>query len=147
MYLFLVEGFMRGERQPGRETPSLELSDFELTDGEAAGLAGANGRRRSSQPPGQQFLRGPVPLAWLDQAARLRGKALALGLILWFRSGLRGGCRKVTLCQEHALLGLNAQAARRAVKALEGAGLVSVVRKPGCGLEVTILDAPGEPSP
>jgi hypothetical protein len=37
-------------------------------------------------------------------------------------------------------LGVNEYAARRALRELEQAGLVSVARKRGRGLEVTILD-------
>jgi hypothetical protein len=36
------------------------------------------------------------------------------------------------------------QAARRALRSLEDAGLVTVLRKPGRGLEVTLLEAPRE---
>src|SRR5688500_12227922 len=38
--------------------------------------------------PGR-FLRGPIPLAWLHRAAGLPGKALAIGLALWFLHGCR----------------------------------------------------------
>jgi hypothetical protein len=48
----------------------------------------------------------------------------------------------VTLCQVNVGLGVNEQAARRAVRAMEEAGLVSVVRRSGSGLRVTILDLP-----
>jgi hypothetical protein len=38
---------------------------------------------------GQCFLKGPIPWAWLQRATPLRGKALAVGLVLWFLKGLR----------------------------------------------------------
>jgi hypothetical protein len=38
--------------------------------------------------PGQEFLCGPVPLPWLRRAATLRGKALAIGIALWFKAGV-----------------------------------------------------------
>jgi hypothetical protein len=82
-----------------------------------------------------------VPLAWLDRAARLPGQALAFGLILWFKRGLTGNTT-VSLCLEHVGFGVSEQAGRRAINALAEAGLVSVVRKPGRGLQVTILGTP-----
>jgi hypothetical protein len=42
-------------------------------------------------------------------------------------------------------LGVKEAAARRALRSLEAAGLVTILRKPGRGLEVTLLEAPGEP--
>jgi hypothetical protein len=92
--------------------------------------------------PGQWFLRGPIPWPWLETAARLPGKALVLALVLWREAGRRGGRRTVKLCLSRAGLGLNEFAARRALRSLEAAGLVSVDRQPGRGLVVTILDAP-----
>jgi hypothetical protein len=35
-----------------------------------------------------EFLRGPVPMAWLLSASRLPGKALVVGVWLWFRAGI-----------------------------------------------------------
>jgi hypothetical protein len=116
---------------------------------EGSVLSGANpALPRPAKPPrhrpGEWFLRGPVPWPWLEVAARLPGKALALSLCLWREAGRQGGRRTVGLCLPHAGLGISEQAARRALRALQAAGLVSVLRKPGCGLEVTLLDAAKE---
>jgi hypothetical protein len=91
--------------------------------------------------PGEWFLRGPVPWLWLEAAARLPGKALAVGLCLWREAGRRRQ-QTVATCLTRAGLGVSEYAARRALRSLEVAGLVSIRRKPGRGLEVTILDAP-----
>src|SRR5262245_2916755 len=88
---------------------------------------------------GQWFLRGPVPWDWVVVAQRLPGEALALGLCLWREVG-RCRRRTVTLCLRRPGLPLGLQPARRALRCLEAAGLVSVIRKPGKGLEVTLLD-------
>ena len=97
--------------------------------------------------PGERFLRGPIPWPWLAVAARLSGKALALSLYLW-REALRHNRRTVRLCLGRVGLGMSEQVARRAVQQLERAGLVSVLRKPGRGLEVTLLDPAREgPAP
>jgi hypothetical protein len=105
--------------------------------------------RRSAKPPrhrpGEWFLRGPIPWPWLETAAQLPGRALALALCLWREVG-RHKRRTVRLCLGQVGLGVNEQAARRALRVMEVAGLVSVLRKPGRGLEVTLLDLPGEQS-
>jgi hypothetical protein len=70
----------------------------------------------------------------------LPGKALHVGLMLWQEAG----CAKVRTVRfslpRAAAQGITIKTARRAVKALEKAGLVAVRRFPGRGLEVTLLD-------
>ena len=47
---------------------------------------------RPSNPPrhrqGEAFLKGPIPMAWLALAARLPGRALHMGLVLWYWAGI-----------------------------------------------------------
>jgi hypothetical protein len=90
-----------------------------------------------------RFLKGPIAWPWLLRAMALPGKALAVGLMLWLQSGIT--CRRTVLfCLTRAAAdGIPIATARRAVQSLERAGLVAVRRKPGRGLEVTILEAPG----
>jgi hypothetical protein len=72
----------------------------------------------------------------------LPGKALAVGLILWLRRGMTGQ-RTVTFCLARAPTeGIPTTTAGRAIRTLELAGLITVCRKPGCGLSVTLLDVP-----
>ena len=100
---------------------------------------------RPPQPPagGEHFLKGPVPWAWLDRAARLSGKSLAVGLVLWKKAGAAGN-RTIPFCQagENGL-GLGEHSARRGRRTkLERAGLDR--GSPACraaGCEVTLLDA------
>jgi hypothetical protein len=71
----------------------------------------------------------------------LPGKALAVGLMLWLRRGMTGR-RTVTFCLTRAAAdGVPTTTARRAMRELEQAGLVAVARRPGRGLEVTLLNA------
>jgi hypothetical protein len=88
---------------------------------------------------GEWFLRGPIPWAWLQRAAELPGKALALSLVLWREAGRRRR-RTVRLCLNRTGLGLNRWTARRALQRLAAARLVTVDRRPGRALEVTLLD-------
>src|SRR5262245_36290625 len=89
-----------------------------------------------------RFLKGSVPWAWLARALLLPGKALAVGLSLWLQRGMAGRAT-VLFCQTRAAdEGIPITTARRAIRQLERAGLVTIRRKPGRGLEVTILDVP-----
>lgn len=101
---------------------------------------GQSVRRRKS---GGEFLRGPIPMAWLAKAARLRGRALAVGLGVWFKAGLTKQ-REVQLSGSVLRrLGLHRRVGYRGLAALEGAGLVSVDRHSGRCPVVTILDPQG----
>jgi len=101
--------------------------------------------RSQQKPPhhrhGEKFLKGPVPLSWLSGAARLPGKALHVGVVLWFLAGLKNA-RTVSLPNGVLrLFGVDRSAKYRALGWLEQAGLVSVERHPGRNPAVTLLDA------
>jgi hypothetical protein len=98
-------------------------------------------KKRLSRPRrADRFLKGPVPWSWLTRAMAIPGKALAVGLMLWLQRGMTGR-RKVLFCLARAeAYGIPTTTARRAIRGLERASLVAVCRKPGRGLEVTILD-------
>ena len=53
--------------------------------------------RRTIAPPspqkGEAFLKGPIPLAWLERAARLPGKSLQAAVALWYAAGLTRSAR------------------------------------------------------
>ncbi len=100
--------------------------------------AGKQHRSRSPRP--RRFLKGPVPWPWLLKAMQLPGKALAIGLMFWKESGC---ARRTTIhfCLSRAVAeGVPITTARRAIRALEQAGLVEIERLPGRGLKVTLLD-------
>ena len=90
---------------------------------------------------GEQFLKGPVPLDWLAVAAKLPGKALAVGLAIWFLIGLKT-TNRISLTHSHLeKLDVGRKAAYRALAALEGAKLISVERHAGRSPIITVLDA------
>jgi hypothetical protein len=92
--------------------------------------------------PGEAFLKGPIPWPWLVAAGRLPGRALQVALLLWREAGCRKS-RAVPFCLSHgAELGVSVYGARRAIRHLGAAGLVSVRHSAGRGLEVTLLDLP-----
>jgi hypothetical protein len=86
-----------------------------------------------------RFLRGPVPLDWLQQTAQLPGRAFHAGVALWFLDGFQ---QTGTVQARPGVLrdfGLDRHASYRALRELEKAGLVSVVRKRGAAAMVTLL--------
>ena len=63
---------------------NLQLSPEQVAQWTAKGAV-------SRRPPRQigHFVMGPIPLAWLGPATRLPGKALAVGLAIWYLRGLK----------------------------------------------------------
>lgn len=108
-------------------------------------LARSPDRRRSTNLPrpknSERFLKGPVPLAWLEIAAQLPGKSLHVGVALWFLGGLQKS-RVVRLSNANGIrFGLDRNAKYRGLAWLEVAGLVTVERKLGRAPVVTINEA------
>ena len=101
--------------------------------------------RASVKPPrhklGEKFLMGPIPWNWLTAAASQKGKALHVGIILWFLAGMnRKGTVAFSMSQA-ALLGMDRFSAYRGLKALEQAGLIAGTRHKGRNASVTLLEA------
>lgn len=108
-------------------------------------LAGEQNRKKTAkQPPprhkhGEKFLRGPIPLTWLSRASKLSGKALHVGIVLWFRAGIEQN-RTIKLSNLSVkVVGLTRYSKNRALKHLESAGLITVERCAGRSPVVTIL--------
>ena len=80
--------------------------------------------------PGERFLKGPIPLNWLKKAAELPGKAILVGLDLWYRVGLTKSA-EVKLSLSRSAFGCGRYSGGRGLKALEKAGLISVRRAEG----------------
>ena len=85
------------------------------------------------------FLKGPIPMAWLNEAAKLPGKALNLGIAIWWLAGMAQ--TKTFKLTGKALdqLGVSRDASADALKRLEGRGLIRVQRAPGQRPTVEIL--------
>ena len=77
-------------------------------------------------------------MSWLTRAARLPGKALHVGLLLWFRVGCERS-NVVRLTRGHAdFFALDRHTVYRGLAALERAGLVNVDRRRGRCPVVTV---------
>jgi hypothetical protein len=88
---------------------------------------------------GEKFLKGPVPVGWLAQAAHLPGKAFVVAIFLWFIAGMK---KMPTLKVSQKALrawGLNRKTVYRALDALEEINLISVIRHPGRNSIVRII--------
>jgi len=87
---------------------------------------------------GQLFLKGPIPLAWLSAASQQPGKALSVGIAIWF---LAGCTNKPTVTLGNELckkFGISRFAKRRGLDALVSAGLVDAEHHQGRGPLVTL---------
>ena len=91
--------------------------------------------------PGEHFLKGPVPFSWLAKAGRCGGRALHVGIILWYRAGLERSPTIRIPSWVALAFGLNRNAKSRGLQALEEVGLVSVARATGRSPVITLLDA------
>lgn len=89
---------------------------------------------------GPGFIRGPLPLPWMQCAARMPGKTLQVALVLWYLAGLQKS-RTVRLATKSlALMGVSRDAKYDGLARLEREGLVSIEQKPGHAPVVTLLD-------
>lgn len=101
-------------------------------------------RKLPRHKPGEKFLRGPIPLAWLQTAAPLPGKALHVGVALWFWAGMtRNRTVSLNLTRLEGVFGVQRHSASRGLAALEKAKLITVVRARGRCPIVTLLDGSG----
>ncbi len=94
---------------------------------------------------GRYFLKGPIPLDWLEIAARLPGRSLHVGISLWFLGGMHRS--RVIALSNHTSrrFGLDRNSKYRGLEWLERAGLICVQRKMGRAPIVTILEPCGDP--
>ena len=96
-------------------------------------------RRPWNRDESGRFIKGPLPFKWMCNAAMLPGRALAVGLALWFEAG----CKKtdtVTLTTKLlSRLGVERGAKMRALRNLREAGLIEYKGTSGKNPEVRIL--------
>jgi hypothetical protein len=96
--------------------------------------------------PGEAFLKGPIPWPWLRRACTLPGKALHVAVLLWKEAGCRKSRTVRFRLARAAELTIPRDTAKRGLRALATAGLVSIRLRPGQALEVTLLETDPEPT-
>ena len=77
------------------------------------------------------FLRGPIPLGWLQLAAGLPGKAYTLCTILWWFHGMNPTKPIKVTTKSLKEFSISEDAYRDGLRRLEQAGLVTVTRPEG----------------
>ncbi|MGA7499418.1 MAG: hypothetical protein WBX00_22025 [Isosphaeraceae bacterium] len=129
-------------------TPPSETDDWDLDRLRLpAELVGdVSGRRRPPRHrPGDPFIKGPIPYAWIASACRLPGSGLHVGMAYRFHSRrfrFRRG-RHWDLDDVAVGLRISINSVRRGLQAAELAELLAVEREPGCKLAVAVLDLAG----
>jgi hypothetical protein len=90
-------------------------------------------------PVKKKFLKGPIPLDWLTAAARLPGKAINVGIALWWLAGMsKTGALKLTR-QSQLALNISKDAERDGLRRLRQAGLIELTAQPGQRHTVRII--------
>ena len=94
------------------------------------------------QGKSEPFLKGPIPLNWLNRVACLPGKAINVALaIRWLADMNVNGPIKLSK-KSMALFNFSADAASDAIRRMEIAGLIKVARNPGQRPSVQLLPPP-----
>ena len=78
-------------------------------------------------------------MPWLVVAANLPGKALHIGIALWFWSGIKKSGTFVFSCNTIRDLGISRQTCYAQLKAMEKAGLLSIEARKGKKPQITLL--------
>ena len=116
----------------------MDLSDFQI--GGHSFPPGEKLIPNSQKKINGKFLKGPIPLEWLKQAAPLSGKAMQIALCIWFLIGVK---RDNTVKLSYKLLkefGVSRSSSYRGLEALENAGLIAIERHPGRSPIVTLRE-------
>jgi hypothetical protein len=87
-------------------------------------------------------LRGPIPWSWWLPASRLPGRSLQVAALCWTVAGWERSAKFEIPPKIMAEFGISRPSMPRGLAALEGAGLIAVVRRPGLSPVVTILEPP-----
>jgi hypothetical protein len=112
----------------------------------AIGRAGLTSRPIPRHGPLDTFLRGPIPWPWWSRAASLPGRALHVASAVRYLVGWAGGPTvSLALGDLDLFLGVDRQAARRGLRALESAALVEVESRAGCKFLVRVCEVEGDP--
>jgi len=83
-----------------------------------------------------------IPFDWLHRANRLPGHATAVALSLWFLAGVKKNMTFRLTAEAVDLAGCGRKSLYRALTALEQAGLICVLRRPGARPIITVNKQP-----
>lgn len=120
--------------------PESVVAERKLTwDRESGAFVPAEAGDRDHRVAG--FIKGPLPLVWMQAAARMPGKTLQVALALWYLAGLKKTTTVRLTSKPLNDMGVSRDAKYEALARLEQHGLVSVQQEPGQAPLVTLLTA------
>jgi hypothetical protein len=91
----------------------------------------------------RRYLRGPIFWDWLLVASKLQGASLDVGLVLWHYRSLNKCLTFRTGTGDIArFLGVSRDTVRRAIYALQSAGLIKLNCASGCKCMFTMVESP-----
>ena len=100
---------------------------FRLDHALAQRIGTASRRKvRMVRKTGGLFLRGPIPMPWLYEAAKLGVSPLWVGCVLWHLAGLKKSDTFLVSNLHLHRWGIERRAKSRALKALSDAGLITI---------------------
>ncbi|MGB3291102.1 MAG: hypothetical protein WBA83_17675 [Burkholderiaceae bacterium] len=99
-------------------------------------------REDKGQHRSRRFIKGPIPLDWISEAACLPGKTLHVALALQYLAGLTKSNTIKLPAKTLDVMGVARNAKADALVRLQRAGLIAVRQLPGRAPVVTLLVAP-----
>ena len=92
----------------------------------------------------KKFIKGPIPLAWLDPVLLKGGRVLNVALAIWYQVGMRKK-RTITLPRTTTrLFRVTRNNVWRALRYMEEVRLIFVLRRKGKLSHITVLDFQNE---
>ncbi|MBS4011260.1 MAG: hypothetical protein KGZ72_10955 [Roseovarius sp.] len=86
-----------------------------------------------------RFIKGPLPLEWMQAAARMPGRTLQVALVLWYLVGLKRSDTVRLSSEQLDAVGVSRDAKYDALQRLSATGLVTVEQRPGRAPVVTVV--------
>ncbi|MFN9604647.1 MAG: hypothetical protein ACK6A7_14565 [Planctomycetota bacterium] len=121
-----------------------DMEQFRYSDSEQSVAQSARSKtpKTSTKPRSvAAFIRGPIPLGWLAQAAKVpRRNAVLVGLVLFYLAGLKKDRNGLVLTVRRCKpVGLERKSVQRGLADLEKSGLIRVTRTAGQSPRVDIF--------
>lgn len=93
-----------------------------------------------TKPTTRLFIKGPIPLGWLQSANHLGGSTGIVAVSLWFYAGLSKSMKFKIDGKFDRLTGITRQTRQQSLERLQRAGLVKLSCKSGAYPEVEICN-------
>jgi hypothetical protein len=119
-----------------------DLSCFRLDQVPSSHFQSGTHQGRRASPIKDKFIKGPIDVTWLCRASRLGVKALLVGLALWHIKGLRKADAFIVSNLMLREWGIQPDAKQRALRKLEGAGLIRIERRGKRSPQVVLCSSP-----